>query len=1118
MLARGTQIGPFRITRPLGRGGSATVYAVRHEALGTEHALKLVHHATLDRRIATEGRMAVRVSSPYVLLPSAVMPLGGTVGLVMPLVPGCSLKELLEVRHLELDEALALFSGIVEGLEAIHEAGVVHRDLKPSNVLLDPQSGRVVPRICDFGIARLVESNDTQSGALLGTVAYAAPEQQRDASRVDSRADLWSLGVLFHEMVTGHRPGPAGIADTFPADVYAWLNQLLQPDPAQRCPSVAALIAQLGSPSRGGLSAELPLGVVVQRRFTMLNEITAPKPTLDDVPRAAVPRVRDRFFGRKADLERIAQATAAGSVVTVTGFGGVGKTRLVVHFVRQLGEAVPVYWCDLEGVRDEEGLTAAVAKALGMAPERRVDPVQVAFAIGQRGACFLALDNAEKVAASLRSLLKDWAEAAPSATFVVTSRVPTGTPAERCLPLEPLAVDDAVALFVDRAQSVDDRFDPASVPAESLTALVVALDAVPLAIELAAARIRTLTVQAIRDRLDERFRFLTSNQARPERQATLRATLDWSWSLLAAPEQEALAKLSTFEGDFSFDAIEAVLHVGTQTLDIVESLVRHSVVRTTASGRFSLLHTVRAYASVQLDTVGERKATEQRHGAFYAAVAKGARPGGERHRPEALTILDDESGNLVEACRRAIERDDMEVAVATLRGAWIPLQRQGRTGLAATLAASIIAKPLPSPEVEGAVLYIQGAALRVQGRFTDARPVLERACERASSSGSAQAEIRASIELGQVLTELAQRESALHAFETSRRIAAATTDAWWLARAELAMGSLASVEGRRQDAEKHFTAALAQAEQQGDMEALAQARLGYAIVQMGLGQLEDSRRQLEQARSHFRDYSATHEVPPVERQLGLVAILQGRLEDAEHHLRFALDETDRLGLMREHAKALASLGALRDEQNDFEGARTAVTAALQLHRRSGNLGQAGLVLTNLARLQVANNELERATQTFTEGLDMMAQAGILAPQAHSRVVFVELLIHLRRYDEARIQLGLAIPMLRQANSDLIGAIATARLGDLAALQASWGEAHEYWSAATDQLTELGAVRELAKILARQAQYEAEWNLASARETLARAEALAQAHNDASDGILERLLVEVRAVIAAREQA
>lgn len=212
MLTVGTDVERYRVEAVLGRGGAGTVYAVRHRTLDTAHALKVLHIASpaMQQRFIEEGRIQARLRHPNVLPVSDVLDLQGHPALLMDLVDGGSLADRLLESPMAAEEALRLARGIVRGVRHAHEERVLHRDLKPANVLLDQRDGtHPVPRVTDFGLARVLGGSHpslTQMGAMLGTPAYMAPEQVHAPSAVDPRADIFSVGVMLHELFTGERP------------------------------------------------------------------------------------------------------------------------------------------------------------------------------------------------------------------------------------------------------------------------------------------------------------------------------------------------------------------------------------------------------------------------------------------------------------------------------------------------------------------------------------------------------------------------------------------------------------------------------------------------------------------------------------------------------------------------------------------------------------------------------------------------------------------------------------------------------------------------------------------------------------------------------------------------
>lgn len=210
--------GKYRIVRLIGDGGMGAVFEARHELLGTNVALKFLHSELSKRpglasRFLQEARVSARIQSPHVTRVTDVdQTPDGSPFLVMELLTGESLQQLLDRRvKLPKDQAIDFALQILSGLEAAHALGVVHRDLKPDNVFITPSTGGPLLKLLDFGIAKLREANEyqkglTRPGAIMGTPEYMAPEQLYSADRVDHRADLYSLGVMLYEMLTGERP------------------------------------------------------------------------------------------------------------------------------------------------------------------------------------------------------------------------------------------------------------------------------------------------------------------------------------------------------------------------------------------------------------------------------------------------------------------------------------------------------------------------------------------------------------------------------------------------------------------------------------------------------------------------------------------------------------------------------------------------------------------------------------------------------------------------------------------------------------------------------------------------------------------------------------------------
>lgn len=212
-----TIVGSYRLLRQLGSGGMAVVYLAQHNTLGTEHAIKMIRTRERDKqlRLIREGEVQSRIHSPYIAAVTDTIVIGNRVGLVMDYQNGGTLKQRLDVGRLSFPEVDKIARQLIEGLSDAHEHGLVHRDLKPENILFNKSEGGEIARISDFGIVKLEDSRTedslTRTGVLLGTPAYMSPEQIKDPTTVDARADLWSLGCIFYEMLAGK---PAFAANT----------------------------------------------------------------------------------------------------------------------------------------------------------------------------------------------------------------------------------------------------------------------------------------------------------------------------------------------------------------------------------------------------------------------------------------------------------------------------------------------------------------------------------------------------------------------------------------------------------------------------------------------------------------------------------------------------------------------------------------------------------------------------------------------------------------------------------------------------------------------------------------------------------------------------------------
>ncbi|WP_316247638.1 BTAD domain-containing putative transcriptional regulator [Nonomuraea sp. PA05] len=363
-------------------------------------------------------------------------------------------------------------------------------------------------------------------------------------------------------------------------------------------------------------------------------------------PPTNLPAPVTSLIGREVELAGVRAELGGSRLVTLTGPGGVGKTRLALAAAAEVargsgsgGAGDGVWLVELAGAVDP---AEAVAAVLGVRDDATVPlPDRLAGVVaGKR--VLLVLDNCEHVVGAVAALVPGLLRAAPGLRVLATSQEPLGVTGERVRVVPPLPEPDAVRLFTARA-NVE--------PSETVATICRRLDGIPLALELAATRVRALGVEELADRLDDRFRLLSAGMRdAPARQRTLRAMIDWSWELLPDEERVVLRRLAVHAGGCTLEAAEEICaEPGLDVLDLLARLVDRSLVVRVPSGdgsqRYRLLESVAAYCQERLAEAGERGLAEERHARYYTALAERAEVKGPRQR-EWLARLDAESGNL----------------------------------------------------------------------------------------------------------------------------------------------------------------------------------------------------------------------------------------------------------------------------------------------------------------------------------------------------------------------------------------------------------------------------------------------------------------------------------------
>ena len=395
------------------------------------------------------------------------------------------------------------------------------------------------------------------------------------------------------------------------------------------------------------------------------------------------------FVGRSAELEELSEAVRSSRLVTLIGPGGVGKTRLALEAAATLRQEHRdgAWLVEFASVTEPDGVARAVAGALGAAVAGLVGPPSpastveliVRYLAGR--SLVVVFDNCEHVIDQTAALAETLAGTVPGLRLIATSREPLGVPGEVLVPVGPLALPAAAELFVDRARAVRPGFTADGHTRPVIDDICRRLDGLPLAVELAAARLRSLTLATLAERLDDRFRLLTvgARTALP-RQQTLRAVVDWSYDLLFEDERRLFARLSVFVGGCDLDAAEAVCAddqvPAGEVLDVLSRLVDKSLVAAPDAGRdarFIQLQTLWQYGRDRLDESGEVDALCARHAVYYRQMAEDAHEGLRGATgPMWRERLTSELGNLRAALDWFVARGDADAALSLASGmAWL---------------------------------------------------------------------------------------------------------------------------------------------------------------------------------------------------------------------------------------------------------------------------------------------------------------------------------------------------------------------------------------------------------------------------------------------------------------
>jgi predicted ATPase/serine/threonine protein kinase len=962
ILLPDSRLGRYEIRSQIGSGGMGDVYLALDSLLDRHVAIKVFPpqrsqgEAERLARFIREAKAASALSHPNILTVFDAGKQSGMYFIVTELVEGLTLRDWVSRERPQLAELVNAVRQAALALSAAHRAGIVHRDIKPENLM---RRGDGLVKVLDFGIAKVIETGNggsapsdniplTATGALVGTVRYMSPEQARGEA-VDERTDIWSLGVVLYELASGRPPFDkesltatlidivsqeplplTSLIPRAPETLSRIVERAMRKERSERFQSAAEMAEALEEVARslgragGDVSTALSSAGQETGHKTLMQPSAQFRPfgsnlklkTVRDAgtnieaqpaaPPTNLPPRASKLIGRRRELSEVTSALRDTGVrlLTLTGPGGTGKTRLAVEAGRELLGGADfnegVFFVDLSPLSDATLIAWPIAQALGVieTPGSSLKDA-IALAISDKR-LLLVLDNFEHLLEGA-TLVSELIAASTGLKVLATSRAPLRLSQEREYPVEPLEVPPptslpppdelarvpAVALFVERARAAKQTFMLTTENARAVAEVCRMLDGLPLALELAAARVKLLTPRAMLERLDHRLKLLTGGaRDLPGRQQTMRGAVAWSYDLLDEQERAVLRRLAVFASGCTLDAAEAVCGAGDEdVLEALGSLIDKSLVRQReqedGEARFTMLEVVREYALERLEASGEAEAVRLEFARYFKHMAE-------------ESDLDIRSGNQVASVRR-LSREHQNVKAA--------------------LSILLAVEPREGAAFVGSVQSYWSA----QG-YSD-------------------------------LERRAWLVKALEAGELPPTLRARLLNG--MSRCEVHLGHAeAGVRYGREAVEA--------ARASGNLDALGIALGGFGHALSVAGDLRAARAAFGESAEIARELGSSHSLSVALGSLGEVARIAGDLRAASDYYEQALDAAGRHARSNPTGIILANLGGVSLEQGDYAAASGYYRESLAIVAELENRQWTAIALDGLAAVALNKGDAEKA--------------------------------------------------------------------------------------------------------------------------------------------------------------
>ncbi len=997
----GQRIQQYDILELIGKGGFGEVYRAHDRLLDRDVAIKVLPREFCKdplrrKRLIREARAASRLNHRNICIIHQLSVFQGRTAIVMEFVQGETLRDISRQSPLPPRQVIRIATQLASGLGAAHRAGIVHRDVKSSNIILNREGET---KILDFGIAKFLEPPGraatpggdalTEEGSVLGSVAYMSPEQLK-AERVDARSDLFSLGVVLYEMVSGTLPFQGGnqfeiahaIVNLAPPPLTGFgpeakllqrvVERLLAKRPEGRYRNAEELLAVLrGGREEGGgpdVASALDLPTL---KVSAAKAFGAPK-----LPHPANPLV-----GRETEISQLADWVLDGQtrLITLAGPGGVGKSSLALAVAHEVKTrfAQGAFFVPLAHTAPSL-VVAAMAEGVGFSFYGSEEPMNQLMEHLSESESLVILDNFEHLV-SAAGLVAEFLQRCPRCTWLVTSRERLNLRGERAFEVSGLSyppderIDpgegySAVDLFVERAKQCNPEFTAAG-ELPQIHEICRLTYGLPLGIELAAAWVRLMNCTEIVAEIKANLEFLSStSRDLPDRHRTLATVFEYSWQLLDESEKRIFRRLSIFRGGFDRDAARAIC--GASVHDLLP-LLDKSLLRKESGGRLAVHELLRKFAEKKLGEHEDDCArVRDSHSDYYAEYLFQRRKGLRgAELKTALASIRVELENIRHALDWALETHRFQALERCLEDLMLFFEITSRFKEGYDHFSRVAETLQPGGQTVHFLLTAQALAAQALfsvylGRYQEATATGRRALalfDPEEPDGTI-ATGYSHYSIGQAEQAMGNYDKALHHMNASLESFRSSEGVYWINHASIATGQLHYWRGDEDQARECYLAGVRGCERIGDVWGMKAGLAMLGSLALQRGDLGSAKSMFQESLEFVRDLEDRRGIANCLAQLGRVALQSGEHGEARRLYQESVALAVELRDKHRHLSYLIGLSKVEFRAGDLARSRQVLLEALRLSRQSSAVPEMLEILLQIARGHFAEGDRERAVE------------------------------------------------------------------------------------------------------------------------------------------------------------